>query len=124
MEEDYEDGWFRAMLKTGLCHLGSIRFNGFGPEAQVTLTEASGRMLTFEQTIYEIHSGIVIDEETRAARWPDWSVAAASVAAFAGDVEQALLSAGTEADTLRLTGNGTEAAPSGSHGSQLRLIQG
>ncbi|WP_026550779.1 hypothetical protein [Arthrobacter sp. Br18] len=109
MVPDYEDSWFRAMLKTGLGHLGSIIFTGSGPDTRVTLTQGSGRTLAFEQSVAEIHARIVIDEETRTAMWPNWSVAAASVAYLSIHVEEALDAADVAPDTIRLTESGVEA---------------
>ncbi|MBP2216050.1 hypothetical protein [Arthrobacter sp. CAN_C5] len=104
MTSDYEDGWFRAMLKTGLGHLGSVSFDGQGPCARVKLTQSSGRILVFEQSIAAIHERIAIDEETRHAMWPDFSLAAASVALLSIHVEEALkTAAAAQINTLSIT---------------------
>lgn len=111
MASDYEDGWFRAMLKTGLAHLGSVSFEGHGPDARVTLTEPSGRAVTFEQGIAAIHERIAIDEETRHAMWPDWSLAAASVALLSIHVEEALhTSTAPQINMLSVTNDGVVAS--------------
>lgn len=111
MASDYEDGWFRAMLKTGLVHLGSVSFQGHGPDARVTLTEPTGRTVTFEQSIAAIHERIAIDEETRRAMLPDWSLAAASVALLSIHVEEALqASDAQEINTLSVIDGGVIAS--------------
>lgn len=120
MASDYEDDWFRAMLKTGLAHLGSVSFEGHGPEARVTLTESTGRTVTFEQSIAAIHERIAIDEETRRAMWPDWSLAAASVALLSIHVEEALHASDVhEINTLIVTDDGVVASQSRPAGLQL-----
>ncbi|MBG6218129.1 hypothetical protein IWX75_002608 [Arthrobacter sp. CAN_A6] len=86
------------------------------------MIELSGRKCEFEQTEAEIHGGIVIDEETRAAMWPSWSVAAASVAVLSIHVEEALRSAESDADTIRLTSAGIEAVSTRPAGAELHLI--
>ncbi|MHA7295232.1 hypothetical protein [Arthrobacter sp. HLT1-21] len=120
MAFEYEDGWFRAMLKTGLSHLGVVSFDGQGPDARVKLTQPSGRTLVFGQGIAAIHERIAIDEETRRAMWPDGSLAAASVALLSIHVEEALhTSAAAEANTLSLTDGGVTASLSAPADLQL-----
>ncbi|MBG6192142.1 hypothetical protein IWX64_003112 [Arthrobacter sp. CAN_A212] len=120
MAAEYEDGWFRAMLKTGLSHLGTVSFDGHGPDALVKLTQPTGRTLVFDQGIAAIHERIAIDEESRSAMWPDWSLAAASVALLSVHAEEALNTAPTEADTLSIIDGGVTASVSQPADLQLR----